>query len=314
MTLKDLLRNEFDELRSGWQIALFVLLFAAISAALVVPMAEVLKIRSVLAASAASLVATLVATFIATRFINRKPFTAVGLAINKHTMRELGIGCLAGWLMMTGIFGIEYVLGYVKVETVELSAVQAVQTFGISFVFFATAAMFEEALFRGYLFQSLVRGITFIPAALVTGLLFGLAHVGNPNASALGIVNTVLVSLLFCVAYWRTRSLWLPFGIHFAWNFSQTTLYGFPTSGVDFSRYELTKLTQFGDEWLTGATYGPEGSVLATIAIIACGAYLYFSRSLQPFEGIVTLERPEENLTVSFLERDSLKEVRRLTA
>jgi hypothetical protein len=54
--------------------------------------------------------------------------------------------------------------------------------------------------------------------------------------------------------------------------------------------------------------------VLATIAIIACGAYLYFSRSLQPFEGIVTLERPEENLTVPFLERDALKEVRRLAA
>jgi membrane protease YdiL (CAAX protease family) len=259
-------------------------------------------------------VAVLFATLIATRFINRKPFAAVGLAVNRHTARELGIGCLAGWLMMTGIFGVEYLLGYMKVVSTELSAAQAFQAFGVSLVFFAVAAMVEEVLFRGYLFQTLARGIKFIPATLVVGLLFGLAHVRNPNASTLGVVNTVLVAILFCLAYWRTRSLWLPFGIHFAWNFSQTTLYGFPTSGMDFSRYELTKLTQFGDEWITGGAYGPEGGALATVAILLCGAYIFFSRTLLAHQDLVTLEREGEKLTVPFLDRYPSAEVRRIAA
>ena len=214
--------------------------------------------------------------------MNKKVFAAVGLAVNKHTMRELGVGCMIGWLMMTGIFGVEYLLGYVKVVAVEFSFVQAAQAFGISILFFSIAAMFEEVLFRGYLFQTLARGINFIPSVVLTGLLFGFAHFKNPDASAFGWINTVFVSVLFCLAYWRTRGLWFPFGIHFAWNFSQTTLYGYPTSGIHFARYELTRLTQFGSEWITGSAYGPEGGALATLVIIFAGVYVYFSRTLQP--------------------------------
>ena len=296
MEMKTVFKNQFGELRSGWQIVLFILALAGSSAATTVPLVLLLNVRDTFALSAAALVSALLATLLATRFINRKTFIAVGLAVNGHTMRELGIGWLVGWLMMTGVFGVEYARGYLKVVATDLSFTQAAQTFAISIVFFAVAAMFEEVLFRGYLFQTLVRGINVIPSVVVMGVLFSLAHFRNPNANAFGLINTILVAILFCYAYWRTRGLWLPFGIHFAWNFSQTTLYGYPTSGIHFSNYELTKLTQFGPDWITGGAYGPEGGALATLMILLCGVYLYFSQTLQPYPGIVTLETEEERL------------------
>jgi membrane protease YdiL (CAAX protease family) len=295
-------KNAFGELRAGWQIALFLVALAITTGAIVAPLV-LLGITDTMSLSAAALAGTLLATFVVTRFVNRKPLVAVGLAVKKHTMRELGVGCLIGWLMMTGIFGIEYVQGYVKVEAVELTFMQGVELFITASLFFCVAAMFEEVLFRGYLFQTLMRGIKFIPAVIAVGLFFGFAHIRNPNAQVVGVLNTVLVSVLFCFAYWRTRGLWLPFGIHFAWNFAQTTLYGFPTSGKHFSEYELTRLTQFGPEWITGGAYGPEGGVLATLMIVLCGAYVYFSRSLKPLEGTVTLEREDEDLQADMLER-----------
>lgn len=293
-------KNEFNELRAGWQILLFLLVLSAAIGAFVFVLIQ-LERTDAFSMSVASLAGTLLATFAATRFINRKPFVSVGLAVNRHAMREFGIGCLAGWLMMTAIFGIEYVQGYVKIVAADVSFAQGVEMFLVSLLFFGVAAMFEEILFRGYLFQTLMRGIKFIPSVLITGLVFGLAHAANPNANLFGVVNTILVSVLFCFAYWRTRALWLPFGIHFAWNFAQTTLYGYPTSGKHFTAYELTTLTQFGPEWITGGAYGPEGGALATVMILLCGVYVYFSRSLQAFTGIAVLERPDEHL--GFFER-----------
>lgn len=314
MDMNIIFKNQFKEFRAGWQILFFVLTFGLTTAATTVPLVQLLNVKDMFSLSAASLLGVLLATLLVTRFINRKPFVAIGLAVNKHTMKELGIGCLAGWLMMTGIFGIEYALGYVKVVASELAFANALQAFFISIVFFGVAAMFEEVLFRGYLFQTLVRGIRFIPSVVVMGILFSFAHLTNPNANAFGLINTVLVSVLFCYAYLRTRGLWLPFGIHFAWNFAQTTLYGYPTSGVHFSDYELTKLTQFGSEWITGGAYGPEGGVLATMMILLCGIYVYFSETLQPFPGIVTLEREEERLQLQWFESLAYRQAGRKAA
>lgn len=296
MNLRWIFRNRFNELRAGWQIALFLLALSLAALIVVVPLLTLVRTREAMVLNLALLVAVLAATWAVTRFVNRKPLTAVGLAVNGQALREFGLGCLLGWLMMTAIFGIEYLQDQVKVSVPEISLGEGVQAFGLALVFFAVAALNEEILFRGYPFQALMRGIGFSPAMLVSGVVFGAAHLQNPNASVFGFINTVLVACVFCLAYWRTRGLWLPFGIHFAWNFSQTTIYGFPTSGVHFAQLELTRLTQFGPEWVTGGAYGPEGGALATLTIVLCGVYLYFTRSLRPNPEVVTLEREGEEI------------------
>jgi membrane protease YdiL (CAAX protease family) len=135
----------------------------------------------------------------------------------------------------------------------------------------AVSAMKEEVAFRGYPFQRLVeaggrRGGPVL-GIVVLSVLFGLVHWWNPSRTTFSTANTVLIGIVLAVAYLRTRALWLPFGIHFGWNFTLGVMFGLPVSGIeDFS--VLVKGHAFGPVWLTGGPYGIEGSALATVVVL----------------------------------------------
>jgi uncharacterized protein len=88
------------------------------------------------------------------------------------------------------------------------------------------AALTEEILFRGYLFRQLYRraGWHFVPAVLVTGLLFGLAHVGTAFRGGLlellGVIGiTMLGGAFFSWLFLRWGdNLWVPIGMHLFMN------------------------------------------------------------------------------------------------
>jgi len=131
-------------------------------------------------------------------------------------------------------------------------------------------AFLEELSFRGYPFQRLVEAIRPIGAIIVLSILFGAVHLQNPNASgirSLGFFNTILVGVLFAYAYLRTRTLWLPIGMHFSWNFFLGVVYGLPVSGLrDFSI--VVRSTAHGSHILTGGAYGLEASLPGTLVLL----------------------------------------------
>jgi membrane protease YdiL (CAAX protease family) len=128
-------------------------------------------------------------------------------------------------------------------------------------------ALAEELMFRGYPFQHLEKGIGAVGAIAVFSVLYGLLHLFNPGASRWGVVNTILIGILLSIAYLRTRSLWLPWGIHFGWNATLGSILGLPVSGFRFFNvYARTTVT--GPKWVTGGSYGVEASVACPIAIL----------------------------------------------
>jgi hypothetical protein len=131
----------------------------------------------------------------------------------------------------------------------------------------ATAAMGEELMFRGYPFQRLLEATGPVIAVVIMSFLFAIAHGGNPHASRLAMVNTFAIGTLLCIAYLRTRALWMPWGIHFAWNAVLGLVFGLPVSGLtDFA--VVVKARASGPRWITGGAYGIEGSVVGTIVIV----------------------------------------------
>ena len=133
----------------------------------------------------------------------------------------------------------------------------------------ATAAMLEEVMFRGYPFQRLVESIGPAAATMIVALFFGAVHLRNPHATKLGALNTVLVGVLFALAYLKTRSLWLPFGIHFAWNLTMGLIFGLAVSGI--TMFSVAAIgSAAGSQRLTGGAYGIEASLTGT-GVIAIG-------------------------------------------
>lgn len=281
------------ELRAGWRLLLFVLITSFIGFLITAPFV-IFKIATSFLVTLLALFTSLLGSFVMTRYINKKPFAAIGFSIHPGTFREVGVGLLLGFLMMTGIFLVEFGTGHAVIEWRGLGIWDILWMIVSAAFLFLIAAVLEEVLFRGYLFQTMMQAITFLPATVLMAVLFAAAHMNNPNASTYGIINVGLAAGWLSFAYLKTRSLWLPCGLHFSWNFTQTSIYGFPTSGAAFADKTIVHLTQSGPEWITGGAFGPEGGVLATLALILCTWYILKSKLLEAPEGIITLDSVED--------------------
>lgn len=281
------------DIRIAWRLVMFLLAAAVIWGAVAAGLG-IAGISSQELEGPGMLVALLSATALMTRLVNRKPFRAAGLGRTRGAFRDLALGCLLGLLMMGGIFVIELALGFVHLESRSLGPMDWLRIVSSSALMFLIAAVAEEILFRGYLFQSLMQGVTFLPAAIGISLLFALAHLGNPGPTVFAIVNIGLAGLWLSFAYLKTRTLWLPVGLHFSWNFCQTVLFSFPTSGIRMEDRTLFSLNQGGPVWITGGGFGPEGGALATIAIVFCTWHILKSSLYRREEGVITLDSIED--------------------
>ena len=136
-------------------------------------------------------------------------------------------------------------------------------------------AVLEEMIFRGILFRWLEEFGGSWTALLLTSALFGAAHLGNPNASLIAAVGIAFeAGVMLGAAYMLTRSLWLPMGIHAAWNFTQGEVYDIPVSGTAVHGMLDGKLT--GSPLLTGNGFGLEASPIAIGVATAAGIWLVY--------------------------------------
>jgi hypothetical protein len=138
------------------------------------------------------------------------------------------------------------------------------------------AALAEEALFRGYGLQTLARARLASTGVLLTCALFGFVHLANPNAvPGFTMLNTALAGVWLGVAYLRTRSLWFPLGVHWGWNWALGWFFGLPISGAKLVSHPLIEASDNGPFWLTGGSYGLEGGLAGTIAMLLFTIYTW---------------------------------------
>jgi len=276
------------KLRSGWRFAIFVVFFillgivfggaAVLLASLILGPA---KPGSAFFLTLNGVVSTAVALFVGWlcgKYLERLPFDSLGASFKNRWLLNLLIGLAGGAITFAIGAGVGTAFGGLSFSfNSEAPANSIVTTLLFSFLVFAAAAAFEEALFRGYILQTFVRSGLAWPAIIITSVAFGAVHLGNPNANWISSVNTALAGIWFGVAYLKTRDLWFPTGLHLAWNWTQGSIFGVEVSGLtDIVKHPVLRETDIGPAWLTGGDYGIEGGIATTVALIVSMIVIWF--------------------------------------
>lgn len=193
------------------------------------------------------------------------PRNAVG---SLRTGTFLGLGLFTATLAVIALFG-----GYRTEGGVSVGGMLTL--LGIM----AGVAVTEEILFRGVIFRVLEELTGTRGALTISALLFGGLHLLNPGATVWGaLAIAVEGGLMLGAVYASTRSLWLPIGIHFGWNFAESGLFGTTVSGNDDAPTGLVHGILSGPDALTGGAFGPESSFVA-ILICSIPTWVYLRRA-----------------------------------
>ena len=223
--------------------------------------------------------------------LEKRPFLSVGLTLHRGWLRQLGAGWLYAAILITIVSLAELALGEVRIHPGFLTVESILGMLGWGLAVFTFVAYSEEVLVRGYPLQLLEQRTGRVPALLITSAAFSLMHLANPGISWLALVNIFLAGILLGSAYFLTRSLWLPIGMHHAWNFVQGNVFGFPVSG----QYEPSVFVSInsGSEFVSGGIFGPEGGILASVVLVAGIAAMYHPRIAALMRGQTASGTPE---------------------
>ncbi|WP_299405009.1 type II CAAX endopeptidase family protein [Acaryochloris sp. IP29b_bin.148] len=215
------------------------------------------------------LAATTLSIFLARRYLDRRPFDSLGLEINPWMLWDLLFGFVLAGLLMAGIYGFEFQAGWLQFTGYrwQQDSIETIvsETFTGFLVLGICPAWHEELTYRGYWLQNIKEGLNLAWAITLTSMIFAVRHLSNPAANALSTLVVCLVGLWLAYAWFITRQLWLPLGIHVGWNFFEGIVFGFPVGGQ--SSYHWIEQTVIGPAWITGGIFGPEAGLVGVVAI-----------------------------------------------
>lgn len=300
-------------LRAGWSLLIAVIIFVAwmwvttivVHATKLVPphaMSHMPGPLPVLIAELAPFLAVLITTSSMSR-IERRPLGVYGFG-GPSKLPRLLVGAITGFIAISLLVFLLLKSGLLVIDRRLLTGTEAFRYALLWIPGFLAIGFFEEYLFRGYLQYTLSRGLSslarFLPgnpdpravgfwaAALIVSFGFGAVHGTNPGESPAGLVCAGLASLIFCFSLWRTGSLWWAVGMHAAWDYGQSFLFGVADSGAFFG-HRLLETHPVGSILLSGGATGPEGSIfcLIPLLLVALAIHLTQPRTRQSYASLL---------------------------
>ncbi len=214
------------------------------------------------------------------RFVDQRDnISEAGIFLSKEWINEFGIGTLAGGMVMSLIFFLEWSAGDIEIEGFVWKRTSPIfwliPVLGY-LVKMLSVGLYEEVISRSYLIPNIKEGFTFgnvdpakatIIAIVLSSVLFGTGHLGNPNVSIFATINIIAAGVMLAIPYALTGRLSYSVGLHFSWNYFQGGLFGFRVSGIE-SMHSIISIKQFGNPVWTGGSFGPEGGLIGLVGII----------------------------------------------
>lgn len=197
-------------------------------------------------------------------------------------MRMMGIGWTVAAVNFLAIIVCLFLCGYYRIVTVEFDVASQLSWLSL----FLLVGVVEEVVFRGILFRLITDKWNITVGLTTSSLLFGLAHLGNPGATLWAALAIALASgCLFGMAYAYHQTIWVPIGMHWAWNYLEGGVFGCAVSGAPLDYQPLITPRISGPDILTGGAFGPEASIICVaLGIVLSTVYtvLYIKKYLYP--------------------------------
>ncbi|MEP7283152.1 MAG: CPBP family intramembrane glutamic endopeptidase [Rubrivivax sp.] len=195
--------------------------------------------------------------------------------VERRAVNELGAsGALAEWAR-GAVLGV--LLGLLTLAPLWGIGVYRFEGLGDSFPLvrqipeMLLVSVMEELLMRGVVFRIAQQAWGTRRALVLTTLLFVVAHLPG-EISWIGMLVTAAASLAFTAAYQISERLWLPMGMHFAWNYLFSAVLSVPVSGHEAKGWLHGSMS--GPGWLSGGGYGIEASAMALLVWSVAAALL----------------------------------------
>lgn len=314
MGIDEIFFNRVGRLRSGWRFAIYMaslffaiwFLFIAVRIFLVmlVGVSEESLVRSNWGWVVQALILLSAATVLGLAYgklFEDLPARALGWSWHHGWLRDWLKGSVVGAASLLLAVALAAIFGGFQFTLNRASTVPAIgRTLLLSCLIFILAAAAEEAMFRGYPLQTMARSKLAWLAIVLTSVIFSAGHLDNPNVvRGFTFVNTALAGVWLALCYLRTRSLWFPLGVHWAWNWMMGAVIGLPVSGIDhLTPNPALRAVAVGPAWLTGGTYGIEGGAACTLALLVSIAFVWRTKLLSATEEMKRLtdrEIPKRN-------------------
>jgi uncharacterized protein len=250
------------------------------------------------------------ASWVCLKFLERMQLASLGFTFFRGWWRETWLGFVIAALMMAAVVVLQVLGGGTRLLLNPLfwKTTEGVRSFdfigfgmiareiGLALILFALAAAFEELLFRGYPFQTLLRGgVAPVVPILLFSVFFGAVHFRNPSSTTFSTINTILAGIWLAVAYLKTRSLWFPTALHLGWNWMMGVFFGIPVSGLRIVQYPVFLATSEAPMWLTGGSYGCEGGAAATVVLLLTTLVIWKANWLRVAPEMQAILAPSES-------------------
>ncbi|MGH2623228.1 MAG: lysostaphin resistance A-like protein [Sphingobacterium sp.] len=182
----------------------------------------------------AGVIIELIISWLLLWFITKKHLSVLGFRPTKRRVANLGVGlllavscCIIHQIMTTAFVNNSWILNK------QVTANAILESSRWNFV----SVLYEELIFRGALLYIAIKKIGVTKACVLSAVCFGIYHwftfnvFGNPLMMVITFLMTANVGFSWALAFAKTKSLYLPIGLHFGWNFFNTVVFSNGSSG-----------------------------------------------------------------------------------
>lgn len=235
------------------------------------------------------LLSLLIATLFIETFRVSSNWKIIGIGFDKLTAKYWLLGFIFAFIPMVSFLMIRLNSDFLFKDLV-IPDIFNLLHFSLLIFFYAA---FEEILFRGLIFQTLIEKFNSSVIAVILSLIFASAHILNSDSDFISFTNTFIVGLLFSFMYLQTKSLWLPISFHFFWNMLQKLIVDANISGnyFDITFIDLKYPESVNTfKLFTGGFYGPEASLVTTFFLMVL-FWITSKIPVNPYQSSALLKR-----------------------